>query len=231
MNIDNETKQRVFQQVMDLWVKPEIERRLKYKKIEKNVVLTKIQIILSLNSKPKIKFNDEVKAVIHYSENKDIEKIELKGLDPNGAHVTLLLNGDHWVIAFDFRYNKEIIKKHIEASKEFYESAKENLNKNRLRPFFENAFASAELSAKSVLLALPDKKILTGRNHEDRLSKFKNWADLGNVKIVYSEILSKLSSLRDSARYVYNEDYKNENPKEILSIIGEMINFAEKNIE
>jgi len=229
--MDEEMGQRVFQQVMDLWVKPEIERRLKYKKIEKNIVLTKIQIILSLNSKPKIKFNEEVKAVLHYSKDNNIEKIQLNDVDPNGAHVTLLLDNSHWIIAFDFRYNKEIIKKHIEASKEFYESAKNNLEKNRLRPFFENAFASAELSAKSVLLALPDKKILTGRNHQDRLNKFKNWADLGNLKIVYSETLSKLSSLRDSARYVYSKDYENEDPNKIIKILGEMINFAETNIK
>jgi len=229
--MDEEIGKKVFQQVMDLWVKPEIERRLKYKKIEKNVVLTKIQIILSLNSKPKVKFNEEVKTIINYSKNNDIENIKLNDLDPNGAHVTLLLNGDHWIIAFDFRYNKEIIKKHIEASREFYESAKDNLDKKRLRPFFENAFASAELSGKSILLALPDKKILTGRNHQDRLIKLKNWADLGNTKIVYSETLSKLSSLRDSARYVYNEDYENEDPREILLIIHEMINFAEKNVK
>src|SRR3989344_7852179 len=110
----------------------------------------------------------------------------------------------YWIFSFDFRYNKEIIKKHIEASKEFYESAKDNIEKNRLRPFFEDAFASAELSAKSILLALPDKKILTGRNHKERLDKFWNWADLGNVKIEFSETLSKLSSLRDSARYLYS---------------------------
>jgi uncharacterized protein (UPF0332 family) len=244
--MDDETKQRVFQQVLDLWVKPEIERREKSGKIQKDFVITKIQIILSLNSaKPQIRFNEEVKATarckINNSKNKGdvvydldvdrIEKIELTDNDPNCAHITLLLLKNNWTISFDFRYNKEIIKNHIEASKEFYESAKDNLEKKRLRPFFEDAFASAELSAKSVLLALPDKKILTGRNHHDRLNKFKNWADLGNVKVEFSETLSKLSSLRDSARYLYSEDYKKEDRIKIINILKEMIDFAEKSIE
>ena len=107
----------------------------------------------------------------------------------------------------------------------------DNLNKNRLRPFYENAFASAELSAKSVLLALPDKKILEGKNHEDRVEKFKNWAKLGNVKIEFSTALSNLKDLRDSARYLSSEDYKKEDLNKIIRILKDMIDFVEKSIE
>ena len=80
------------------------------------------------------------------------------------------------------------------------------------------------------MLALPDKKILTGRNHKNRLEKFKNWANLGNVRMEHSNTLSKLSGLRDSARYLYLDDYKIENTTKILRILKEMIDFSEQSI-
>jgi uncharacterized protein (UPF0332 family) len=243
--MNKEFGQKIFQQVMDIWVKPEIDRRKNLGKIEDNFKINKIQIIFSLNKKNETRFNEEVKAIIEAKANrdvnkgeivrgKDIDKIEnitLIDKDINCGHITLLLFNNNWIISFDARYNKELIQKHIKASKEFYESAKENLEKERLRVFFENAFASAELSAKSVLLSLPDKKILNGRDHKERLDKFQDWANLGNVKIEFSETLSQLSRLRDSARYLFSEDYKKENPAKILTILEEMIKFAEENIK
>lgn len=244
--MDDEIKQKVFQQTIDLFVIPEIERRKKRKKLPSNFKLEKAQIIFSLRSgRNYVRLNKDVKAIIKCKANKTIKKgdivyendvdqiesVNLTEKDSNYGHITLLLFKGNWIISFDFRYNKKISQEHIQASKEFYESAKENLKKKRLRPFFENAFASAELSAKSILLSLPDKKILEGKNHKERISTFKNWANLGNVKIDFSTIFSKLNSLRDSARYLASDDYKKENPKEILSIIKEMIDFAEDSIK
>ncbi|MEK6935750.1 MAG: hypothetical protein AABW67_03105 [Nanoarchaeota archaeon] len=243
--MDDEIKQKVFQQVMDIFVTPEIERRRKEGKIKNGTVSSKIQIIFSLDKgKNEVRLNDEVKAIATGRANKsinkgqvvyendidNIKKIELTDNDLNCGHITLLLFKNNWIISFDFRYNKERIKEHIVASKEFYESALDNLDKNRLRPFYENAFASLELSAKSVLLALPNKKILEGKNHKDRLQKFKNWAELGNVKMEFSTTLSGLSNLRDSARYLSSDDFKKEDPNKIKVILKEMIDFAEKNI-
>lgn len=244
--MNEEIGKKVFQQVMDIWINPEIERRKKLGKIDNSFILFKAQIVFSLdNGKNYVRLNNEVKAIAKCKVNKNknkgemvyekdvdnIEKIELTDTDINCAHITLLLFKNNWIISFDSRYNKERAKEHIEASKEFYESAVDNLNKNRLRPFFEDAFACAELSAKSILLQFPDKKILHGRNHKNRIFKFENWAKLGNVKIEFSTTLSKLDSLRDSARYLHSNDFKNENPKEIISLLKEMINFAEKSIE
>ena len=244
MNV--EIGQKIVQQVMDIFITPEIERRRKEGSIKDGTIITKMQIVFSLDTgKNEVRLNEEVKAIAKAKANKSIQKgeivyetdisaienIELTDKDVNCGHITLLLFKNNWVIAFDFRYNKERVKNHIEASKEFYESAKDNLEKNRLRPFFENAFASAELSAKSILLFLPDKKILEGKNHKDRLSKFKNWAELGNVKIEFSTTLTKLNSLRSSARYISSDTFKHENPPEILKTIKEMIDSAEESIK
>ena len=233
--------QKVFQQTMDIWVKPEIERRNSQGRLT-NFKLRSAQIIFSLDRGwNKVRINDEVKAIVKCKVNcskkkgepvyehdiDNISQITLTEKDPNCAHITLFLFKNNWIISFNFRYNKKRIKEHVEAAKEFFKSAKENLEKNRLRPFFENSFACAELSAKAVLLQLPDKKILEGKNHKSRINSFKNWAILGNVKQEHSKILERLNQLRPSARYLCSTEFKKENHKDILSKLDEMIKFAE----
>ncbi len=243
--MDEEIKQKVFQQVMDIFVSPEIEKRRKEESIKDGTIISKMQIVFSLDKgENEIRLNDEVKAIVRGRATRDIQKgeavyekdidsienVELTDEDVNCGHITLILFKGYWIISFDFRYNKERVKAHIEASKEFYETAVCSLDNNRLRAFYENAFASAELSAKSVLLTLPDKKILEGKNHKDRLKKFNEWAELGNVKMEFSTTLSGLSALRDSARYLHSDKFKEEDPNKIKDIIKEMIDFAEKSI-
>ncbi len=244
--MDNEIAQRVFQQAMDLWITPEIEKRKQHKKISPNFELRSAQIVFSSErALIEIRLNDEVKAIAKCKVNKaknkgdviyeedieNIEKIELTNKDPNSAHLTLLRVRDKWIISFDFRYNKKRILEHIEASKEFLESAKDNLSKNRLRPFFEDSFACAELLAKSILLQLPDKKMLYGKDHTSRIDKFKNWASLGNVSQKHSDILERLKKLRSSARYLSSNEFKKENPRRVLNILEEMFLFAKKSME
>lgn len=234
--MNEEIGEKVFQQVMDIWINPEIERRRKAGSIKEGTIISKMQIIFSLSGRNKVRLNDEVQVIVTCKEGEEIydnniEKIELTDNDCNCGHITLLLFKNNWIVSFDCRYNKEISQEHIKASKEFFESAKDNLAKNRLRPFFENAFASAELSAKSILLSLPDKNILEGKNHKERESKFESWAKIGNVRIDFSTTLSKLKSLRDSARYLHSEDFKNEDTSKIVLVLKEMIDFAESSIK
>jgi uncharacterized protein (UPF0332 family) len=244
--MNEEIGQKVFQQVIDLWVNPEIQRRKFFNKMPDNFELRKIQIVFSLDRGwNKVRFNNEVKAIakcklnkpkkkeeaIYEADIENIEKIELTDKDPNCAHITLLLFKNRWIVSFDFRYNKKRIQEHIVASKEFYESAKDNLSKNRLRPFYENAFASAELSAKSILLTLPNKNVLEGKNHEERMSNFEDWAKLGNTKQEYSNILNRLNNLRPSARYLCSTEFKKQDTKIIIEELKEMIDFTERSIE
>jgi uncharacterized protein (UPF0332 family) len=240
LNFDDETKQRVFQQVIDIFVNPEIERRKKINKLHSDFKLEKIQVIFPPNKKPFVRFNNEVKAVIRCKVNKsikkgdlvydkdidEIESIELAKGDLDYGHFTLLFFRGNWIISFDFIYNKNKIDEHIQASKEFYESAKENLKKERLRPFFENAFASAELFTKALILSLAQKE--NKRQHEYRKKFLEDWANLGNVKSEFSTTLSKLYSLRSSARYLSSNDYQKKETKPILLILEEMIKFSEE---
>ena len=242
--MNKQAGERMLQQIFGIWITPEIRKRKKRGRTKNDFNLFKAQIIFSVGS-CEVRLNDEVKAIFTAKVNRRIDKgdsvfdkdidevcsVKLTNGDANSAHITLLAFKNKWAVFFDFIYNKKDIEKHIEASKEFYESAKENLQKNRLRPFFENAFASAELSAKSYLLSFPDKKILTGRNHKDRKDKYEEHNRLGNVKPDFSITLSKLSSLRDSARYLHSDDYKNEDVHNILRILKQMIDSYENRFQ
>jgi len=241
--MDDEIKKRVFQQVRDLWALPEIERRKEMGKIEDNFVLKGVQIVFSHDwSFPKIRLNEEVKAIVKSKVNRsvkagetvyerdiyDIEDIQLTDQDPNCAHITLWLFKSSWYVSFDFRYNKDKAKEHLEAAKEFLNSARGNFKNNGLRPFFECSFACAELLTKALLMQF--FKISTLDNHNARLEGIKKWAELGNVKEDFSNKLHRLSKLRYSARYLFTEEFKQENPKEYLDTLDEMYDFVEKSI-
>lgn len=241
--MDEEIKTRVFQQMMDIWVGPEINKRKSLNRLPKDFSLKAAQVIFSLDRGwNKVRLNEEVKAEakvkLNASKNKgdpiyeheieNIESIKLTHDDSNCAHLTLLRIKDTWIISFDFTYNRKRIKEHIEAAKEFLDSAKDNLAKNRLRPFFENSFACSELLAKSILLQLPNKKILYGTSHDDRIKEFKNWALLGNVEEKHSKVLERLDSLRSSARYLCSTEYKIEDTSKIIKSLDELLAFTEK---
>jgi len=244
--MDEEIKQRVFQQVIDIWINPEIERRRKLGIIKEGIVLSKIQIVFSLERGfNKVRFNEEVKAVAEVRVNNRIEKgeivteddvdevknIKLTNDDKNCAHITLLKFKDKWIIAFDARYHQKLRVKYIEASKEFYDSAIDNLEKGRLKVFYDNAFSSAELCVISILLSWLKKGIIDNKKHHQRYNVFKNFTDLGNGKPAYSNVLKELDGIRKSARYLASDLYKQKDCDRISLTLKEMIDFAEKNLQ
>jgi len=242
--MDEEIGKKVFQQVMSIWIIPEIKKRREREEIDEKFSVFGAQVIFSLDKGfNDVRLNEQVKAIIRGKATRDIKKgekvsekdlenidnLKLTDEDPNCAHITLLSFKGKWIISFDFRYDKGLAKEHIKASKEFYEGAIDNLKKKRLRPFYENCFASAELSTKAILMLYIDKKYLD--NHENKVKQMKKWVDLGNADVKFSNTLNRLSNLRFSARYLSSEDFKSENPKEIISLIEEMIAFAEDSIK
>ena len=131
-----------------------------------------------------------------------------------------------WVVIFDAEYNKERkeeIKRCVEYSKEFYESAKNNLENGRLIPFYGHCWDSAELSTACHSLILGGKIEKHGIN-------VKNFAKLGEQGIVnegHAKILSELGEL-NNLQYGSSTDFKNKDHKEFLKIVKEMIKEAEK---
>ena len=235
--LNEEEIKRAFEQAMSIWVNPEIEIRKKKGWLKEDFILKIAQIIFTPNQKTKIKFNNQVKItakvklkrnvikgeVIFHSDLETIEDINVN-CPPNSGHITLILFLDRWIMVFDARYNKEKIMDFILASKEFYESAKENLEKNRLRPFFENCWASAELSSACHFLSLGQEY----SNHRTNLEKFKEWSKLRNVDEKHSNALFRLNKLRKSARYLNSKEFEKENTIYFLDIVKLMLEDIDK---
>ena len=86
MDMD-QISQRLFQQTMDLWVLPEIDKRGREKRLPDNFTLKKAQIVFSLDRGwTKVRLNEEVRAIADVKIN-----VPKNGDDPIrytfGAHV------------------------------------------------------------------------------------------------------------------------------------------------
>lgn len=245
-----EFSRRVFEQFMDLYVAPEIRRRQQAGELDKSFSLRAAQIIFFPDGrKPQVRINSEVKAIgkvklrprISKKAGEDIFEHEVEGLkvinlteedDPDCGHATLVRMGDSWVIAFDFRYNKALSAKHIEAAKQFWKSAEFSFKQRNWAPFIDNLFSASELLAKSVLLSMPDPKFRKKATHKAIQMKYNRFADLGNVQPVYRETFNKLSGLRDCARYLKKEaKISVKEARNLLNTIKKMIEDASHRIE
>jgi len=249
-NQENEFGQRVFDQFMDLFVTPEVRKRQEAGELDKPLDLRAAQIIFFPDGrKPQVRINSEVRAIAKVKFKPDLIKKpgepvyehELEGLgeinlteegDPDCGHATLIRIAGRWTIAFDFRYNKALSKRHIETAEEFYVSAEFCLKQRKWPPFIDNLFSAAELTAKSILLSTPDPKFRKKASHKAIQIKYSRFTDLGNVEAAYRDTFNKLSGLRDRARYLKGRVSISENEaRKLLDIVKKMIEDARQRVD
>lgn len=244
--LDETTGVNLFNDVQEIWIKPELERRRKKGLLPDGFHLYAAQVITYTNKRDtEIRFNKEVKATLigvasrtlHVNERisledgiSEIKDIELSDDDdPNAAHLTIIKFKDKYAIGFDFRYNKKMAVNRLNAAEQFYESAKLNYEKGLMRPFAENLFAAAELSATAQLLITADSEYTKRQHHTGTMNRYSNFIDLGNYKIEYKDALLELKKLRRQARYVEQDFIFNEiDAKKYLRIIQEMVEVTKK---
>jgi uncharacterized protein (UPF0332 family) len=206
------------QQFLDWWINPEIKRRYETAHISDNFILYAAQVIMNLNAPTEVRLNEEVKATvtgnlpkksqkgeqIFINELDTIEQIELTNKDPNAGHLTMLNHRGSWLVRFDFRYNAARCLNHLEAAREFLNSAALAVERTQLRVVIDNLFSACELMAKALLL-MHDKRLMTSKNHRAVRNRYNQWGNLGNTDARYTKLLNELFSLRDSARYLDEE--------------------------
>ncbi len=233
--LNEEEIKRVFDQVMNIWVNPEIERRRKEGQIKDGLEIRRAQVVFTPEHPNEVKLNEEIiikaevkanREIVKSDEIKESDINEIKGFivdcPPNSGHITLFRFLDKWIIVFDVRYNEDNIKKILKRSKDFYESAKDDLKNGRIIPFFSNCWDSAELSTICHMLSIGNKN----KGHGENVKNFIEWSKLGNVNKKHANTLSHLKELR-RLKYSINES-TNENFSELLNIVREMIDEAEK---
>ncbi len=244
--LENEGRQRAFDQFMHLFVLPEIECRKKENILPEKFVLNMAQVIFSGNStRPVVRLNEETKIlakcklksgikmnkgnVVSWRQIENIQVIRLPD-DEEGkyAHISMVRVGGTWLFSFDFRYNKELARNCFETAKQFLYSAQEALEEKRPAPFIDNLFSAIELLAKAELLLMPDPKFKQKATHKSIQLKYGRYVDIGNAKPEFKKTLNELTGLRNSARYL-KSDY-NLNPEEgkkYLAITTDMVSYVE----
>ena len=232
--------EKVFKEVISVWIKPEIKRRQEAGLLPRDFILRRAQVVFypPPPNKSEVRLNEEVQALmkvkpkegvsvkrgdtIVFKDIEDVLSIRLPEKEADVAHITMILTPKGWCMTFDARYNKSKVQRHLEAAQEFIEAAKLASQKKHLRAFVDNAFSAAELLAKGDLMLLPLYKKYTGRHKTIQLG-YTWWAELGNVPIHFKTTLDKLSGLRDSARYLKeNFAVGSELTKEFLQTLDEM---------
>lgn len=243
---DDFPRQYVLQQMLDLFVKPEVERRVASGAAEKPYRLTAFQVILRDDQPPVVRLNDEVQALarvrlaeprsdltvgedVYQSDIEEFEDIELAPEeDPDAAHVTCLFIGGVGRLAFDFRYNKGVAAKHLRAAREFLDTAGEALESGREAVFVDSLLSATELVARATLLTMPDKKFRKRSNHKEIQQKHATFVELGNADPSHASVYTELRRLRDAKRYVTADpEITSEDAQRYLATVEDMYAHAE----
>lgn len=222
LELSEEARARLFEQVMQTWIVPEIEARQARGAVPTPFQLGFAQVVFNADAAPVVRLNEEVRgnAMIQAADPTriwqagedvmidDIAAIvdfELPEEDSNAAHITLFPHADGWSISFDATYNRARIAKHIKVAQEFVGTATDARAGGRLHSFVENAFHAAEHLARAELLPLPDERFLKSKTHRTVVSRLHWWARLGNIDQDAARLLSRLEELRQSETYLARE--------------------------
>jgi uncharacterized protein (UPF0332 family) len=212
--------QRTFDHAMQLWFRPEIERRQAAGLAPIPYELKAAQVLMYTDGRPlDIRLNEEVTVIgdaklrkgitrkigepIYLSEIDGIENWRLpEWEDPNCGHLTVARVGPDWYMAFDFRYNKELARAHLQTATEFLGTAEFALESDRLRACADNLFSAAELGAKAYVMTSPEPGTTSSRKHAFVHSRFNLMARHGNVDSDQVRAFNELSEQRRAARYL-----------------------------
>lgn len=235
MENSHEFGKNFFQNIMTNWIEPEIEQRRINGRLPTDFQFKAAQIVFSPQGKVDVRLNQEVRgsflATVSGPKNRgenvlaseivEVKKFILDGLDENCAHITMIPGQNGWVTYYDFTYYKAIIKDYLDAADEFLQSAENCLNDKRLRPFFDNAYSCCELLATASLIGHLFVSP-TNKQHDTKIEKFDKWAELGNTKKEYAQLLKRLKGLRPSSRYLTSSEYLHEDAATILKTLKGM---------
>ena len=240
--LNEQGQRRNFEQMMNIFVIPEMKRRQESGKIPKLFNLWATQIIFLKKLKPIIRLNTECKILftakvedgcfkekgleIRMNHIESVDDIKVTGGDGNKKHFSMVRIRDIWYYTFNFGYNKQRAKDIFKSAKEFYFSAKNDYRSKRWRPFISNICTTSELLAKSQLIQLPH--IEDFKTHGYLQSEYNKWYKLGNVESEYRELLNEVFELRDKARYSESEFKISESKaKNFLSHATSMLNYID----
>ena len=214
---DKALVENLFNQVMEIWILPEIDRRQLAGTLPKPVDLRRAQVLLSIGDVPQVRLNDEVKAIMEgrlkvakeegeliYAD--EVESIEFVGLleeDQNFAHITMTCIDNGWHIACNFLYETRDAKAALALGKEFLDSATADAASQRMRSSVNNLFIAAEQIARAALILRPlEGGYRKAKTHRPLGAAINRYSKIeGIIPAEYAAAYNKVNGLVAKARY------------------------------
>ncbi len=219
---DQEFHNRVLSNMIDLYVKPEIERRHKEGLVKTlPMPLRAVQILFTLDDGPaEVRLNEEVKALGQVIVKPEIaipgkaisadDIVAFEGLilsepeDANKGHMTAILLGKGWALTYDFRRNKQIGGDIMRVSREFLEAARHAIETKSWSVLVETLFSALELAVKAFLWTTPwGGELEPKMGHPQIRAEFSKFPIAINGMQSTSDALEALAQERNVARYLH----------------------------
>jgi hypothetical protein len=230
----------MFASMTEIWVTPEIERRRQAGTWGEDDVVYRFQVQFLDEDEVVVRVNDEVKGVLTVKANGPVEKdqevymedfseissYQLPDEYAHHPHVTAVFHHETWFMGYQLGHRDPSRHEVLAAGREFLAAAADDLQANRLRPFFDNANSAVELLAKAELLSCaPTIEIARESGSHRTLSQAYNvWVGhLENGDRRFSDALNRLAKLRRQGRYLTTELEADEGEaNEILGVLQDM---------
>jgi HEPN domain-containing protein len=209
----------VFNNLLDLFVRPEIQRRQREGLLPTSVDIHAAQVIMFPDGRPNlVRLNNEVRAIanirvrrevkagdpVYSSDIAEVERLRLSEPEfGDCGHATMFAVGHQWHVAFNFIYNRAKAENLLTRTHEFLRVAEHALGVEAWHPFADTLFSAAELSAKAFLLFLGGPELAKRANHRAIHKGFNNFGRIGNVDPNHLTAFNELAELRIVARYDY----------------------------
>lgn len=220
--MNNSFNDNAFSNLYQIYFQPEIDRRIRLGLLRNDSPILAAQVIIFADLRDNIsRLNDEVVAKVKIKEGvnkedpnfdpncEDVEKIEICEEEYlNCGHITMIQFKNCRLMKFDFIYNKMSCENLLNTAFQFLETATMAFEKKYKNSCIENAFAAAELLAKTNLLLDGNNNITSMKttNHKAIRTHFstkhRSPDDFGSE---FKYFFNKLSNERGNARYLDNQ--------------------------
>ncbi len=235
---DDALAQAVFDQIVSLWVLPELRRRgLPAERAE----IHRAVVVMDPRAGLRVLLNDEASVIVEVgftrpvragevvteSDIGEVRRIRPDLMTEDAAWALIVRVGISLYAAFDFRRYRGTAKRLLALAREYLETAHAAQSRELVGPTIENAYAAAELAVKAqMLLYRAPERLVTG--HKGRRDWIAQWAALGNAPSEHGSTLGQLGRLRPPARYGDTElEIDLADLAEILEAVEQMVTHAQ----
>lgn len=211
--LGEEGAQRFLAQIFELWINPEVQRRIDAATVTAPLELLMAQVIFPPDGPPIVRLNDEVRGKaltridraveaggdVYMSDLTGLEAFELDEAELDFGHITVLRVGESWFATFNALSQRARALSFLEKADQFREAAAQAHAKGHASVAVDTLFSACELASKAELIVT--RQLASKVNHKAVAAKINAWGAMGNIEAAFVELFNKLGQLRFPYRY------------------------------